>query len=103
MKECIPIKKSVSNEELLAIAARCFPTYKSGISKKLDAVAVYINRNALFRVYLVVKHHKSSGVTLDIYDGVTALGSMLAFPIYGRSILKPFIQEVKAVFTKELS
>ena len=103
MKKQISVKRSVSMDELLSIAKTQFPEKKSGVTKKIDGTFVYININSLFRIYVKCKMDKQKGSTVvDIYDCVTPLGSLLAYKLYGRSVLKRFMEAAVAAYSKEL-
>lgn len=104
MKEFFPLMEDVTQETLLEIANRRFPEYKSYKQTFLTGKSVCINKNALFRAVIMVKHNpKKNRTTLIVDDHVTVLGSLLAGPIWGSLIFKGFFDEVEEVFRDELS
>lgn len=99
-----PLMENVSVETLLEIAKRRFPEYKSYTQTFIIGKSVCINKNALFRAVILVKHNKKKNqTTLIVNSHVTWLGCLLAGPMWGGIIFKGFFDEVREVYNDELS
>lgn len=103
MKTKLPLMEDVTRETLLEIAGRRFPECKSYKRTYLNGKAVCINKNALFRAVVIVKHNKKKNETsINVFPGVTLLGSLLVGPLWGQFIFKKFFDEVEDVYLEEL-
>lgn len=103
MTNKFPLVENVTLETLLEIARTRFPEYKSYTQTFLIGKCVCINRNALFRAVIRVKHNPKKGhSTLIVNEHVTMLGNLLAGPLWGMLIFKRFFDEVKEVYNAEI-
>lgn len=103
MKKKFPLNESITIDTLEEIAGTRFPEYKSYTQTFMIGKCLCINKNALFRAVVKVSHKPSKNqTTLVVNPHVTALGSLLAGPIWGPILFRSFFKEVEEVYVEEL-
>ncbi len=107
MKHEFPYLKDVTDDTLMSIAETRFPEYDSKYN--LLGKGLFINKNPLFRVSVVVRHKpKKNKTNLIINRNLTVLGNLLIVGFLPLGIFctfflfKKFYYEVDDVFFGEL-
>ncbi len=102
-KKQFPLIEDVTIEKLLEIAKKRYPEYSSYTQTFIIGKAVCIDKNALFRACIYIKHNKKRNESkLIVNEHITFLGALLAGPLWGAIIYRSFFNEVFEVFCEEI-
>lgn len=102
-KDAYPLM-DISSKDILEIAQRRFPEYKSYEKTFVNGRFVCINSNALHRAIIKVEHNnKNNQTVLSVIDSVTVLGGLLVGLLWTTIAYGSFTNEVREVYIKEFA